>query len=147
VVATVTEKANKTLHAIPKEYLRNFPIDVVRETKDWIKIGDPIISAAFDVAAGKHMIELSEKELAQRFLGPEGAILEIQRASQAGFLAEIEAKRLTEKLHKIRAEIDSKFQDPWMRESILFDASRIQDFLDKRHYLSFANWLNNGKKP
>lgn len=132
------------LHAIRLE--KNPPLGItVARIRDWMETGDPIISAAFDVATGKHMVELSEKELAQRFLGSEGAILEIERASKAGLLSESESKRLMKKLHKILHEIDMNFSEPWARESILHDMWKIQNLLDKRHYLSFLNWLYNGK--
>ncbi len=141
----MAEKARKTFHAIHKEYLRNSPKEAIEKTKDWMETGDSIISAAFDVATGKHMVELSQRELAMKFLGSEGAVLEIKRAAISGFLTENEAHKLTKKLVEIVKTMENDFSDLWGRESILYDLWRTQNFLDKRHYLSFLNWFNNGK--
>jgi len=107
-----------------------------------MEVGDPIISAAFDVATGKHMVELSERELAMKFLGPEGAIREIGRSASSGFLTKEEADRLTKKLNRILNEIGERgLSDVWKKESLLYDLWNIQIFLDKRHYASFLLWL------
>lgn len=130
-----------------KEYLRNPPRSIIEKTKGWVEAGDPIISAAFDVATGKHMVELSEADLAMKFLGSEGAIREIERSVGSGFLTKEEAGKLTKKLNKTLNEIEKNgLSDVWGIESLLYDLWKIQNFLDKRHYISFIAWFRGGSK-
>lgn len=139
--------SRKTFHTSLREYLRNPPGEIIEKTKDWIEAGDPIISLAFDVATGKHMIELSRSDLATKYLGSEGAIREIERSVSSGFLTKEEGSRLTNKLKRILNEIEKKgFFDAWGKESLLYELWNIQNFLDKRHYVSFIVWLRDGHK-
>ena len=142
VVATMTEKAKKILYAIPEEYLSNHPKEVVGKTKYWIEIGDPIISAAFDVATGRRMVELFEKDLALKFLGGDGALREIKRSANSGFLSKKDADKLAKNLRSvIKILKNDGFNDTLEIYSILHKLRNIQIFLDKQHYASFLGWL------
>lgn len=130
-----------------KEYLRNPPRSIIEKTKGWVEAGDPIISAAFDVSTGRRMAELSESDLAIKFLGPEGALREIERSASSGFLSQREAHRLAKKLNMLIRIIERNgLSDPWGTDSLLHELRNIQIFLDKRHYVSFAIWSEQSKR-
>lgn len=124
-----------------KEYLRNPPRSIIEKTKGWMKAGDPIISATFDVATGRRMVELYEKNLAIKFLGQKGALREVERSAKSGFLTEIEARRLKKKLRKLTRILENGPSNPQQVDLIFSDLRNIQIFLDKRHYVSFIKWL------
>lgn len=118
-----------------------------KKIKSWVEAGDPIISAAFDVATGRRMVELFERDLALKFLGKEGALGEIKRSTNSGFLSKEDAYALAKNLRAVIKKIKNDgFGDSLEIYSILHELRNIQIFLDKQHYASFLGWLVNLKE-
>jgi hypothetical protein len=117
------------------------PAKVARELGEWIETGSPIISAAYDVAVGRAMIDLCEESLALKFLGNEGAMLEIEKSAKTGFLPRNQAGRLERAIRKVVERTEKgELADPWLAEGLYYKLLPVQKFLDRTHYLSFLKW-------
>jgi len=118
--------------------------------EDWINdVGTPIISAAYDIAVARHMMELNEINIFLYYLGHTGAIYEIEQSTKVGYLSRRESSRLIKRIKKIISDANNVFNDAWFRSSLDYELRQIQIFLDTRHYSSFISFLNNSrdKKP